>query len=64
MSKTTTLPKLINFTSLTTPEAEQLLNSPQKMEPSAMVIQNILGYSRALSIKKSTSLGKLDVILN
>ena len=33
-------------------------------EPSAMVIRNILNYSKALSVRKTNLLGVVDMVLN
>jgi len=33
-------------------------------EPSDFVVQNILNYSKALAIKKSNSVGFIDIIAN
>lgn len=39
-------------------------NSVRTSEPSQQSIQNILNYSKALSVKRSKSLDYLEVVLN
>jgi hypothetical protein len=39
-------------------------NHEVQYEPSAMVILNILNYSKALSVRKTNCLGIIDIVLN
>ena len=45
-------------------DADDYRSSDFNFVPSQSVIQNILNYSKALAVKKTESLGYLDVVLN
>ena len=63
MSKTFTLKNLVKLKiNKTEPVCETRKES--SYEPSAMVIANILNYSKALSIRKTNLLGAVDMVLN
>jgi len=63
MSRTTTLKNLVKLTiEKTETLKEKELNSMNG--PSAMVISNILNYSKALSIRTSGLLGITEMVLN
>lgn len=40
------------------------MNEEAMFEPRAHVIQNILNYSRSLSVKKSKSVGHIEIVRN
>lgn len=68
MPKTYTLSDLVEFTKEEDAIIESLFNDQKfiskKAKPSKNVINNILNYSKALSIKKSESLDNIEIVLN
>jgi hypothetical protein len=46
----------------TTKNKQQKVTLVDKMEPSDSLIQNILNYSKSLTIKKSDSVGFIEVV--
>ena len=65
------MPKFTHFDLLEITEQEKDLKSllsPQKVEkmysPKKQTIANILNYSKALSIRKSTNINFIEMILN
>ncbi len=62
MQKTSTLVSTILKNSKNKP---QIVNQPiGNEEPSDILIQNILNYSKSLTVKKSSSIGFIDVLIN
>lgn len=59
MDKTSTPSKKVN-TSSVDPTAH--LSQEEMFEPRAHVIQNILNYSKSLTVKESKSVGKIDIV--
>ena len=48
----------------TTKNKQQVSKLVDDLEPSDYLIQNILNYSKSLTIKKSKSVGFIDVVAN
>lgn len=63
MHKTTTLKSLVKL-NIKSSEPIHEAYAFEEYEPSAMVINNILNYSKALSIRKTNLLGAVDMVLN
>lgn len=59
MNKTSTPSKSTKPSSVD-PTAE--LNQDEMFEPRAHVIQNILNYSKSLTVKDSKNVGKIDIV--
>lgn len=63
MHKTTTLKSLVKLNIKSSEPNHEAFNSGE-YEPSAMVINNILNYSKALSVRRTNLLGAVDMVLN
>lgn len=61
MSETSTLVSKSVKTPKNKQQAEILVGD---MEPSDSLIQNILNYSKSLTVKKSNSVGFIEVLIN
>ncbi|HRF99465.1 MAG TPA: hypothetical protein PKZ75_00025 [Bacteroidia bacterium] len=59
MHKTSTL---VSTILKTTKNKQQKVTLVDEMEPSDSLIQNILNYSKSLTIKKSNSVGFIEVV--
>ncbi len=59
MHKTSTL---VSTILKTTKNKQQKVTLVDEMEPSDSLIQNILNYSKSLTIKKSDSIGFIEVV--
>lgn len=59
MQKTSTL---VSTILKTTKNKQQKVTLVDEMEPSDSLIQNILNYSKSLTIKKSNSIGFIEVL--
>lgn len=59
MHKTSTL---VSTILKTTKNKQQKVTLVDEMEPSDSLIQNILNYSKSLTIKKSDSVGFIEVV--
>ena len=69
LNKTYNLPMHQTFTLVSkflksTKNKQQFSNLVDDLEPSDSLIQNILNYSKALTIKKSKSIGFIEVVAN
>lgn len=63
MHKTTTLKSLVKLNIKSSELIQETFNG-REYEPSAMVINNILNYSKALSVRRTNLLGAVDMVLN
>ena len=63
MHKNFTPESLVKLNSKTSEPIREALNE-NEYEPSAMVISNILSYSKVLSVRKINHLGVIEMVLN